>query len=116
MRWKLKYLRTKQIITPAARSQHGTVQSTHLVEDGLVGTDEAPLEHFLLAVRILDGVADMEQLAVISHVGVVTVGPALTGELVHDVLPDGVGVGHQAQLGRYGVLGWTVVVLSLEYY
>ena len=55
----------------------------------------------------------MEQLAVIGHVGIVTVGPALTGELVHDVLPDGVGVGHQAQLGRYRVLGWAVVVLSL---
>ena len=86
---------------------------SYLVEDGLVWTDKAPLEHFLLAVRILDGVADMEQLAVIGHVGVVTVGPALTGELVHDVLPDGVGVGHQAQLGRYRVLGGTVLVLSL---
>ena len=94
-------------------SQQGAAQPTHLIEDGLVGTDEAPLEHFLLAVRILDGIADMEQLAVIGHVGIVTVGPALTGELVHDVLPDGVGVGHQAQLGRYRVLGWAVVVLSL---
>ena len=111
LRWKLKYLRRKQIITPAA----ARAQSTHLIEDGLVGTDEAPLEHLLLAVRILDGIADMEQLAVIGHVSVVTVGPALAGELVHDVLPDGVGVGHQTQLGRYGVLGWTVV-LSLEYY
>ena len=87
--------------------------STHLIEDGLVGTDEAPLEHFLLAVRILDGVADMEQLAVISHVSVVAVRSAVAGELVHDVLPDGVGVRHQAQLGGDGVLGGSVV-LSLN--
>ena len=57
----------------------------------------------------------MEQLAVIGHVSVVAVGPAVAGELVHDVLPDGVGVGHQAQLRRYRVLGWAVV-LSLEHY
>ena len=87
--------------------------SAHLIEDGLVGTDEAPLEHFLLAVRILDGIADMEQLTVIGHVSVVTVGPALTGELVHDVLVDGVGVRHQAELRRDGVLSGTVV-LSLD--
>ena len=62
----------------------------NLVEDGLVRTDEAPLKHFLLSVRILDGVADVEQLAVIGHVSIVAVGPAVTGELVHNVLPDGV--------------------------
>ena len=67
-----------------------------LIKYCLVGTDEAPLEHFLLAVRILDRVADVEQLTVVGHVSVVTVGPALTGELVDDVLPDGVGVRNQA--------------------
>ena len=84
-----------------------------LVEDGLVGADEAPFEHLLLAVRILDRVAHVEQLTVVGHVSVVTVGPALTGELVDDVLPDGVGVRHQAQLGGDGVLGGSVV-LSLN--
>ena len=34
----------------------------HLVEDGLVGTDEAPLEHLLLPVRVRHRVADVEQL------------------------------------------------------
>ena len=56
------------------------MESTHLIEDGLVGTDEAPLEHFLLAVRILDGIADMEQLAVIGHVRVVAVPGHVAGE------------------------------------
>ena len=69
---------------------------SYLVEDGLVWTDKAPLEHFLLAVRVLDRVADVEQLTVVGHVSVVAVGPAVTGELVHDVLPDGVGVRNQA--------------------
>ena len=34
----------------------------HLVEDGLVGADEAPLEHLLLPVRVRHRVADVEQL------------------------------------------------------
>ena len=86
---------------------------TYLVEDGLVGTNEAPLEHLLLTVRVLDRVAHVEQLAVVSHVSVVTVGSPVTGELVHDVLADGVGVRHQAELRRDGVLSGAVV-LSLD--
>ena len=34
----------------------------HLVEDGLVRADEAPLEHLLLPVRVRHRVADVEQL------------------------------------------------------
>jgi len=59
----------------------------HLVKDGLVWADEAPLEHLLLAVRILDGVADVEDLAVVGHVRVVAVPLTLATELVHYVLP-----------------------------
>ena len=63
---------------------------SYLVEDGLVWTDKAPLEHFLLAVRVLDRVPDVEQLTVVGHVSVVAVGATLAGELVHNVLADGV--------------------------
>ena len=48
-----------------------------LVEYCLVGADEAPLDHLLLAVRVEDRVADVEELAVIRHVRVVAVHPAL---------------------------------------
>ena len=63
---------------------------SYLVEDGLVWTDKAPLEHFLLAVRVLDRVADVEQLTVVGHVSVVAVGATLAGELVDNVLADGI--------------------------
>ena len=43
-------------------SQQGAAQPTHLIEDGLVGADEAPLEHLLLPVRVRHRVADVEQL------------------------------------------------------
>ena len=56
----------------------------------------------------------MEQLAVVGNVSVVTVAPPVTGELVYDVLSDGVGVRHQAELRRDGVLSGAVV-LSLDY-
>ncbi len=49
----------------------------YLVEYCLVWADEAPLDHLLLAVRVGHGVADVEQLAVIGHVRVVAVHPAL---------------------------------------
>lgn len=57
----------------------------YLVEDGLVWADEAPLEHLLLPVRVLDRVADVEDLAVVGDISVVTVRSAVTGELVHYV-------------------------------
>ena len=86
----------------------------HLIEYRLVWADEAPLDHLLLAVRVGHGVADVEQLAVIGHVRVVSVHPALaikttghhkmnssdnhlTAEVIQDVPPDGVCVGDQAQ-------------------
>ena len=86
-----------------------------LIKDGLVGTDETPLQHLLLPIRIGHGVADMEQLTVIGNICIVTIGTTIAGELVHNVLSDGVGVSHQAQGGRDGVLGGAgVLCLSLE--
>ena len=89
-----------------------------LVEDGLVGADEAPLEHLLLAVGVGHRVADVEELALVRHIGVVAVRAALARELVHDILPDRLGVGDEAELGRDGVLGragrLVVIVVTLS--
>jgi hypothetical protein len=54
----------------------------------LVWTDEAPLEHLLLAVWVLDWVADVEDLAIVGHVSVVAVPLALAAEFVHYLLAD----------------------------
>ena len=49
-------------------------------------------------------------LTVVGDVSVVAVPAALAGELVYNVLPDGVAVGHQPELGRDRVLGGAVVL------
>ena len=49
----------------------------YLVEYRSVGADEAPLDHLLLTVRVGHGVTHVKQLAVIGHVRVVAVHPAL---------------------------------------
>ena len=84
----------------------------HLIEYRLVWADEAPLDHLLPAVRVGHGVADVKQLAVIGHVRVVSVHPALaiittghssnsdnhlTAEVIHDIPADGFCIGDQAQ-------------------
>ncbi len=86
----------------------------HLIEYRLVWADEAPLDHLLLAARVGHGVADVEQLAVIGHVRVVSVHPALvvittghpltnssdnhlTAKVIHDVPPDGFSIRDQVQ-------------------
>lgn len=76
----------------------------YLVEDGLLRADEAPLEHLLRTVGQLDGVAHVEQLALVVHVGVVAVDLALARERVHDVLADGGRVARQTELQHDGVL------------
>ena len=53
----------------------------------MVWADEGPLEHLLLSVRVLDRVADVEDLAVVGHVRIVSVPLALACEFVHYVLP-----------------------------
>ena len=59
----------------------------YLIEDGLVWADEAPLEHLLLTIRILDWVADMEYLAFVRYISIITVGSSFTGKLVHYIVP-----------------------------
>lgn len=56
---------------------------THLIKHGLRGADEAPsdrspgLRH-----------ADVENLAIVIHIGVISVNSVLTGEVVHDIVPN----------------------------
>jgi hypothetical protein len=61
---------------------------SHLIEDSLVRTDEAPLEHLLLTIRVLDRVADVEDLAVVGYIRIVTILLPLTAELIHYLLPE----------------------------
>ena len=49
----------------------------NLIEYRLIGADEAPFDHLLSAPRVQEGVTHVEQLAVIGHVRVVPVHPAL---------------------------------------
>ena len=51
-----------------------------LVKYCLVGADEAPLDHLLLPVRVEDGVAHVEQLALVGHVRVVAVPGHVAGQ------------------------------------
>ena len=64
----------------------------HLIKDGLIWTNEAPLEHLLLTIRILDWVAHVEELTIIGNISIVTISSTITRELVHDVLSDGVSI------------------------
>ena len=58
---------------------------TYLVEDGLVAADEGPLRVVDdVAAGVLQRQADVEDLAVVGHVGVVAVGARLAREaLLH---------------------------------
>ena len=56
------------------------ISHRHLVEYCLVGADEAPLDHLLLPVRVEDGVAHVEQLALVGHVRVVAVPGHVSGD------------------------------------
>ena len=63
--------------------------NTTLVEDGLLGADEAPLENLLGTIGQFDGIANVEKLALVVDVGVVAVDLAVTRECVDDVVADG---------------------------
>ena len=66
--------------------------NSHLIKDGLIWTNEAPLEHLLLTIRILDWVAHVEELTIIGNISIVTISPTITRELVHNVVSDGVSI------------------------
>jgi hypothetical protein len=83
------------------RTEQNDMPTSHLVEDGLVRTDEAPLEHLLLTIRVLDGVADMEDLAVVGYIRIVTILLPLTAELIHYLLPGKVRENSNAHCSKY---------------
>jgi hypothetical protein len=61
---------------------------TYLVKNGSIWANEAPFEHLLFAIGISDWVTNVENLALISHVSIVTVRPCITCKLVNYVLPN----------------------------
>ena len=56
---------------------------TYLVKNGSIWANEAPFEHLLFAIGISDWITNVENLALISHVSIVTVRPCITCELVN---------------------------------
>lgn len=64
----------------------------NLIEDGLLWADETPFEDLFGAISQLDGVADVEELALVVNIGVVAVDLAFARESVDDVVADGCGV------------------------
>jgi hypothetical protein len=65
---------------------------TNLVEDGLLGADETPLESLFRSIGQFDGVADVEELALVVDVSVVAVDLTVTRKSIDDVIADGRGV------------------------
>lgn len=51
---------------------------TYLIEDGLLRANETPLEDLFSAISQLDRVADVEELALVVNISVVTVDLTLT--------------------------------------
>ena len=69
-----------KISTSTFKASRLEVLYCDLVEYCLVGADEAPLDHLLLPVRVEDGVAHVEQLALVGHVRVVAVPGHVSGQ------------------------------------
>lgn len=61
----------------------------NLVEDGLLGADETPLENLFRSIGQFDGIANVEELALVVDIGVVTIDLAITGECVNNIVADG---------------------------
>ena len=61
----------------------------YLVENGLFGADEAPLEDLFSTVGQIDRVTDVEELAFVVNISVVTVDLAFARESVDNVIANG---------------------------
>lgn len=62
---------------------------TDLVENGLLGADETPFESLFGAISQFDGVANVEELALVVHIGVVAVDFTVACESIDNVVTDG---------------------------
>ena len=59
------------------------IDMTYLIENGSSRANEAPFEHLFDAVSIGYGVTNVKDLALISHVGIVTVHSAIASEFIN---------------------------------
>jgi hypothetical protein len=60
-----------------------------LIKDGLCRANEAPIEHLLFTIGIGDGVANMENLAFIGDISVVSVGSSVARKLIDKIVSNG---------------------------
>jgi hypothetical protein len=61
----------------------------YLVENSLFGADEAPLEDLFGTIGQIDRVTDVEELAFVVNVSVITIDLAFARESVHYVVANG---------------------------
>lgn len=85
-----------------------------MIKDSSIRTDEAPLEHFFFAISISDWIANMENLAFISHISIITVRSSITSEFVYDIIPDSSRVAWKSQSSFSFVLFAIIVVFWLS--
>ena len=76
-------MRNCETKTHAIQNYVLTQLCTYLVKNSSIWANEAPFEHLLFAIGISDWVTNVENLALISHVSIVTVRPCITCELVN---------------------------------
>lgn len=65
---------------------------TDLVENGFLGADETPLESPFGAISQFDGVANVEELALVVDISVVAVDFVVAWKRIDNVVADGGGV------------------------
>lgn len=68
------------------------MNKTDLVEDGLLGADETPLESLFGSIGQFDGVADVEELALVVNISVVAVDLTVARKSIDDIVADSGGV------------------------
>ena len=60
----------------------------YLVKNGSIWADETPLEHLFGAIGVHDRVTNMENLALVGYVSIITIGPCITSKFINNVFPN----------------------------
>jgi len=88
-----------------------------LIENGSSRANEAPFEHLFDAVSIGYGVTNVKDLALVSHVGIVSVHFAVASEFINYVFSDGDGIVRKSQSGftfiLFTIIRFVLCVVSL---
>ena len=58
----------------------------HLIKNGAIWADETPFEHFLFAIGVHDWVTNMENLALVGYICIITIRPCVTRKFINNVI------------------------------